>query len=64
MFLHCLEQFRCFFKKILGCFFLGGGEGLFRFLLVGRSSSSDCIGLFGFVMGIVPDCCESSRLFS
>ena len=35
-----------------------GEERLFPYLLVVRSSSSDCIGLFAFVVVIVPDCCK------
>ena len=39
-------------------------RGCFAFLVI-RSSSSDCIGLFKFVMEIVPNCCEKNvRLFS
>ena len=38
-------------------------RGCFAFLVV-RSSSSDSIGLFKFVVGIVPDCSEGFRLFS
>ena len=57
----CLELFTCFLK-ILKCFFVGE-ERLIPYLLVVRSSSSDCIGLFRFVMVIVPDCCKSSNCF-
>ena len=57
----CLELFTCFLK-ILKCFFVGE-ERLIPYLLVVRSSSSDCIGLFGFVLGIVPDCCKVQIVF-
>ena len=40
-----------------------GEERLFPYLLVVRSSSSGCIGLFRFVLGIVPDCCKVQIVF-
>ena len=52
LFFQCLEQFKCY-RQFSGAFW--SEEGLFRFL-VGRSSSSEYIGLCKFVMEIVPDC--------
>ena len=40
-----------------------GEERLFANLLGVGSSSSDCIGLFRFVLGIVPDCCKVHCVF-
>ena len=50
-----------FFEE-LGVLFVGE-ERLFPYLLGVRSSSSDCIGLFRFVLGIVPDCCKVQIVF-
>ena len=48
------------FSDVFRC----GEEEVVSFFLVGRSSSSDRIGLFRFVIGIVQDCCESFGSFS